>query len=187
MVDCTCLENRSLGNRTVSSNLTSSAFKRILIFMSNTHIKWKAHTYQATIKSVDWYWGLGLITFVSAYFAYKFDTPIFSILLISLGISIAVAAKTKDENDEYEITSKGVRSGNTEYSFDSIKSFYIFEGSDHNTSSLLLNTKDSFLNHVSIPLGNADISHIKDIMRRHVLEKKQTPTIVDAVMRWLKI
>ncbi len=25
VVDCTCLENRSLGNRTVSSNLTSSA------------------------------------------------------------------------------------------------------------------------------------------------------------------
>ena len=27
VVDCTCLENRSLGNRTVSSNLTSSASK----------------------------------------------------------------------------------------------------------------------------------------------------------------
>ncbi len=28
MVDCTCLENRSLGNRTVSSNLTSSALRQ---------------------------------------------------------------------------------------------------------------------------------------------------------------
>ena len=28
MVDCTCLENRSLSNRTVSSNLTSSALFR---------------------------------------------------------------------------------------------------------------------------------------------------------------
>ena len=34
MVECTCLENRSLGNRTVSSNLTPSALKVKFKFMA---------------------------------------------------------------------------------------------------------------------------------------------------------
>lgn len=155
--------------------------------MSNAPIKWKAQSYEPTAKTADWYWGLGILTFVAVFFAYRFDNTIFAALVVCISIAIILASRESKPSGEHAITGKGVDTNGQTFPFEHIKSFYIFEDTTNNKHKLLLNTKDTFLNHVSIPLGDADIAHIRDVMRRHVLEKKQTPNIVDACMEWLKI
>jgi hypothetical protein len=155
--------------------------------MSNAPIKWKAQSYEPTAKTADWYWGLGILTFVAVFFAYRFDNTIFAVLIVSISAAVVLASRESHPNGEHAITSKGVETNGHTYQFENIKSFYVFEDPINQKHKLLLNTKDTFLNHVSIPLGSVDMGHVRDVMRRHVLEKKQTPSLVDACMEWLKI
>lgn len=155
--------------------------------MSNAPIKWTAHSYKPTAKTADWYWGLGILTFVAVFFAYRFDNTIFAILVVCISITIAMASQVAHSSGEHSITSTGVETNGQAYRFEHIKSFYVFEDTVGQKHKLLLNTKDTFLNHVSIPLGTVDLNHVRDVMRKHVLEKKQSPNLVDACMEWLKI
>ena len=84
------------------------------------------------------------------------------------------------------ITKSSILSGNEEYKYADIKSFWVFTEGLPDKHRLLLNLKRNFFNHATIPLGDADPDQIRLVLRKYVLERKQMPLLSDAIMDWLK-
>src|SRR5258708_2620669 len=113
-------------------------------------LDWSAPEYTHHPRSVDWFWGLGVVIIVSAAFALYFGDALFSIVLILAGGTLAFLAIRPPHDIHYSLTPKGIRAGDTFYPYASLKSYWV---TDHlESEKIILISKRRFLPHIIIPV-----------------------------------
>lgn len=156
-------------------------------------ITWSSVPYDSRGKSVDWYWLLGFIVFVSVGAALYFGNYSFAAVLLLSGVVLFLYSNVENKVEIYTLSKSGISItekdntlASTFYKFNDIRSFYIFNSEVEGKARLMLTLRKTFFTHRAILLGNADTEAIRTALRKVVLEKEQLPSLSDKVMEVIK-
>jgi hypothetical protein len=136
-------------------------------------------------KSVDWYWVVGSFVFILLLLSfYLKDYFLASIVLIG-GALFFITAKEAEEDYHFKITSSSILLKGEEFPFEEISSFWIFDEGVEAKKKILFTLKRSLFPHLSVHIRGVDTEEIRPILRKHILEKKQLPTVSELLSEWI--
>ncbi len=133
-------------------------------------IEWNAPEYDHKEKNNDWFWTIGLITFVVCGIAIWLHNYVFAIFLLLSGASLILFTIRHPQEITFSIETKGLTMGRDTHEWKTIKSFNIKKG-DIN-SKLLIETGKYFLPIYTIPLPNDLVNKVKETLLK-VAENKE--------------
>lgn len=164
---------------------TRAQYKRcILLVMPEPQgqtIIWNVITHVHKERTADWYWGLGVLTFVAAAISIWVGNLLFALILIVGAGSIGALLARGPREHSVRIDSRGVSIDGTLYPFKSLKSFWVDRGDAGplpagRQARLYLMTSGIMSPHVMLPLESvAQADQVHSVLRRVVEEKEQEP------------
>jgi hypothetical protein len=148
-------------------------------------IEWSAPEYEYHEKSSDWFWALGIITvglFLSAILLKSF---LFAFLILLSGFSLALYSARKPNNISFKINVQGIHIGETIYTYENLKSFWIDYEPPHK-KELIVESKKTLMPHIAIMLGEADPLRVRDYLLKFLKEEKIEEPLTTSIARFLK-
>jgi hypothetical protein len=138
-------------------------------------LNWSAFEYHEKAHSVDWYWGVGLVTLIIVLASFYFKNYLFGFLII-IGVSTLVYLTfRKPKEVGISIDDKGVRVRNELFPYRNLKSFWIEEEPQRNGDRhLLLTTTRVYSPLLALPLGDVAPETIRQALLSYKLEEKET-------------
>lgn len=150
-------------------------------------IRWQVLTHEHRDRSVDWYWGFGILAVVGIGLCVYFNNFLFALILALASLSIGILLARGPREHEVHVHPRGVTLDGTLYPYSSLQSFWVtvedpyelgipqeyheeFEPRAH----LLLTTHSYIHPHVTIPLD--DLSHaqeVRDYLVAYITEEEQ--------------
>lgn len=157
--------------------------------MHEDSIKWSAPEYDHREHSADWYWIVGIITFSLATALFIVGNLLLSIIIV-IGVGILIIHTVqKPKYLDYQISEQGIHIQKKLYSWDSLKSFCILRGTDteeeRTGARLFIVSKQSLVPLIVIPLGNAPIDEIHEVLLNVLAEEPQAEPFPDRIIRKL--
>jgi len=149
------------------------------------HLKWSAPEFTHYSKSKSWFMVTGLIAFGLLLWALLTKNILFALLIGLSYFSVVTYALKKPKAVELAITSKGIKVDKTLYSFDNLKSFWIFYDPPE-LKELSLRSKKLMMPYVKIPLGEENPAEVRRILIKYLPEKKQEESLIDSLARQLR-
>lgn len=129
-----------------------------------TIIEWQSKEHHFDKKSVDWYWGLAIITAASGFLAFYFDNWIFGIFIILAALTIGILSFRETRMVSVKISGQGIVFNRSFFPFSSYVSFWIEEEHVHG-SRILLRSKNRMLPLTVIPIDeNINLDDLRDIL-----------------------
>ncbi|MDE1924895.1 MAG: hypothetical protein KGH79_01800 [Patescibacteria group bacterium] len=137
-------------------------------------ISWDVITHMHKERTADWYWGLGVITFVAAAISIWLGNLLFALILVIGAGSIGALLARGPREHGVRIDSRGVAIDGTLYPFKSLKSFWVDRHPED--PRLYLMTSGIMSPHVTLPLESiAQAGQVHSMLKRVVEEKEQEP------------
>ncbi len=112
-------------------------------------IEWQSPEHHFDRKTLDWYWGLGIIAIACATLAFYFGNFLFGIFIIIAALTIGFLSYKETRSANVAITYKGIVFGRRLYPYQNFRSFWIEEDHIHGPR-ILLHPESSYLPLVSI-------------------------------------
>jgi hypothetical protein len=95
----------------------------------DSFFEWKV-TKEKEKRSIDWYWGLGLLGVFGSAAAFLFGNFLFGVFIIVAAIVLFITAKQDRGAGSYKITDKGIVIDDTLFRYKTIDSFWIEQHHD---------------------------------------------------------
>ena len=143
---------------------------------------WKGPLYEKASVPVLYYVLLVLIgVILGAVFLYL-NQPLSAIVVAASLFFFLTHANEVPKAQRYSITQKGVGIENNEFSYGTLKSFWLSEGPKFNT--LYIEQAGRFSFPLSIPIQRTDVPGIRSLLRRHLPESRRTGELfMDTIAR----
>jgi hypothetical protein len=150
-------------------------------------ISWSAPEYEHREHSADWYWAVGIISVALAVaFVIVGNMLLAGIIIIGVG-SLLAYSKHPPRTLEYSLSKNGVAAGKTVYTWDSLSSFWILEGTNegrfHRDPKILIISKKPFMPHIVIPLDMKVAEEAHDALSHMLHEERQVEPLPERIMR----
>jgi hypothetical protein len=142
-------------------------------------IVWTVQTHEHKERSVDWYWGLGLIALAGAVASVFFGNYMFAAIIAIAGSSIGILVARGPREHEVRLTPRGLSLDGTLYRWDTIDSFWVeYADQTHVAPRLLVATRGFLHPQLVIPLeSGARAQAVRSYMKKFAEEEKQHPHI----------
>lgn len=121
-----------------------------------TILSWQSPEHHFDRKTLDWYWGLGIIALASAVLAFYFDNFLFGIFILIAAITIGVLSYKETLSKNVAITFKGILFGQRLYPYKNFRSFWIEDDHIHGPR-ILLRPESSYLPLVSVHINQDEV------------------------------
>src|SRR5690348_12475178 len=109
-------------------------------------ISWQAHEYFHQDKSVDWYWGLGIVAITAAVLAVIFGNILFALVIVLFAFAAGMQAHRVPRVLDFELTPRGIVIDHLLFPYSTLESFSINEQHVHKPDpKVLVKTKRLFL------------------------------------------
>ena len=151
--------------------------RQVLIF-------WQALEFEKKQRYPRWYLCFYAILFGLVLYTFLTNNLFMSIIFIIFGFLFSFYEKKKPENYTFGVTDDGVFAQDRLYDFDMLDSFWIFY-EPGGIKELSLKSQKPFLPYINIPLGSANPIKIREIILKHLPEKKHTKGFVDIIEKIL--
>ncbi len=142
---------------------------------------WDGVEHEHLEKSVDWYWGLGIVIVTGIIIAIVSKNYLLAVLLFMGGLMLGFYANDKPAPVHVEISERGIKLNRDLYIYESIVSFWMYK--DHkDREQLVIVTGRKVLPQRIISLPS-EISHleIRNYLLDFVEEKESKPTLIDTI------
>jgi hypothetical protein len=141
-----------------------------------TEIAWSVVTHEDRPHTVDWYWGLGILSLIGAAASIFFGNILLA-LIIALGAgSIALLVVRGPREHLVKIDDRGLLIDGSRYKFSSIASFWV----EHDTDMprLFLTMRGMLMPHYSLHLDSEETGdEVRAHLKRYIDEEEQGPHI----------
>ena len=127
-------------------------------------IEWSAPEYNHKKHTNDWFWTIGLITFLGIIITIWTKNYLFSVFLLTAGASLILFTLRNPQEIKFTIETEGLTFGRTTFNWEDIKGFNIKKGSPH--AKLLLETKKYFLPIYTIPMPENMKEEVKESLSK---------------------
>ena len=142
-------------------------------------LRWNAHEYNYSEKSVDWFWGVGLGAAAIAVIAIVFDNILLAILIVIAAFAVAVISIRKPRELEFELTNKGIRAGSEFHAWSGLESFWLEERTD--PPRIIFVSKRFLTPHIIIPLGDVDLDEVHEALLTHLSQVEHHESVIDLI------
>ena len=141
-------------------------------------LNWTVQTHEHRERSVDWYWGLGLIGLAGAAGSVFFGNYLFAAIIAIAAGSVGALAFRGPREHGVHVGPRGLSIDGTVYRFDAIESFWVesFDSTDKQGQEprLFVSTRGFLRPQLVIPLGSeARAQAVRAYLRRFVREEEQ--------------
>ncbi len=133
-----------------------------------TFLRWNAYEHDHVPRGNDWYWALGIVAASVAVMSILFHNFLFAILILIAATTLGMLANVLPEIVRFEISERGIRTGDTMHRFEEIISFWVEE--EGGRPLLLVDTVKLFSPNLIIPLENIDPRTVREYLRKHAEE-----------------
>ena len=136
---------------------------------TRTVLRWSAYEHEHIPRGSDWFWALGIIALSAAIIAILFHDVLFAILILIAAAILGMLANVPPEIIQFEISDRGIRTGDTMHRFEEIIAFWVEE---HGVERplLLVDTVKFMAPNLIIPLENIDPHLVRTYLQRHADE-----------------
>jgi len=141
-------------------------------------IEWAAPEFEYYQKSKSWFIVGGSIAALILLWALWSNNILFALVIGLAYFSLAVFAMKKPRQLQLSVDFRGVRIDNLLYSYDDLKSFWIFYNPPF-TKELSLRSRKKLMPYVKIPLGDESPVEIRKILLKYLPERKHKESAVD--------
>lgn len=132
---------------------------------------WSAPEYTHHPRSVDWFWGLGLIVLLASGVAIYLGNALFAIVLILAGGILALFAVRPPQEIQYALTPEGVLAGDTLYPFPSLKAYSVTDGVRY--EKIILVSKRRLMPYIVIPVVGYPAETIREFLQEYLPEEER--------------
>ncbi len=134
-------------------------------------ISWHVETHEHKERSIDWYWGLGLVALAAAALSIFFGNTLFALIIGLAAISIGILIARGPREHVVSVSPRGFSLDGTLYRWSGIQSFWITQEREPH---LLLTTQGVLHPQLVIPIGDPGrIQNLRAYLRRFCAEEEQ--------------
>lgn len=148
-------------------------------------ISWLADEYEKRGEDTYWYLaviGVATVLIILGIFARSY---FFIILVVLASLMLFVYAHKEPRKISCTVSTKGIKVGNKFFDYKNLKSFWVFDKTSF--KELSLETSWKLNQFIRIPLGDADIKAIKNILKGFLPEKEHEEFITEQLAKILKL
>ena len=137
---------------------------RILYMFNDTRsVSWEAPEHRHIEKTTDWYWIVGIVAISASVVSIILDDILFSIVILLAATTMGIFGHRKPKILPFEISIRGVRVGETLYTYDSLEQYAIDEEAPEGPQ-LILRSRHYFMPLIILPLPEEYIDDIEAIL-----------------------
>lgn len=141
-------------------------------------ISWTVGGGEPIRRSVDWYWGLGLLAVVGAAAAVFFGNILLAAIFVLGAGSIGVLAARGPREHSVMVDKQGISIDGTRYPYASVYSFWVEDRSD--PPHLFLSMRGVLTAHYSFPIPDREKSReLRALLQKFATEEEQGPNFAD--------
>ncbi|HMP67257.1 MAG TPA: hypothetical protein PKA60_00710 [Candidatus Paceibacterota bacterium] len=146
-------------------------------------IAWEALNHIKTERSGDWFWIVGVIAVGIAILAIFFDNFLFAFLVILATFTAFLLAHSAPRMIKYEINYRGIRIGESLYTFSGLESFWIIDEDGYERDRILFKSKKLFMPIITVPLGeHSDMEEIRNFLLEYLKEDEMHEPLSEILM-----
>ena len=148
--------------------------------MNEQEISWQVQTHEHYERSVDWYWGLGIIALLGAGVSIYFSNILFALILLVGAGSIGVLVARGPREHLVSLGGRGISMDGTLYPYASVQSFWIEQ---HVEAPRLFITTNSLLHpHIIVPLDSVEHgAEVRGHLAQFAEEEERLPRFSEEV------
>jgi len=148
-------------------------------------IRWRDLEYPHRPKSVDWYWGLGLLAIVLAVVSIFFGNLLLGILIIAGAATIGIFTVREPHEIDYVISSKGILINSDFHPYQDLESFFVDE--QEKGTKLILVSKKFFTSYIIIDIKDHHPDTVRDFLLNKLPEIEHREPLLHAIAERLGI
>jgi hypothetical protein len=148
-------------------------------------VEWSAPEFKQHSKNKSWFMVIGLIAAGLFFWALLTKNILFALLIGLSYFSITAFALKKPRDIRLSITPRGIKIDKTLYSFDNLKSFWIFYEPPE-VKELSLRSKKVIMPYIKIPLSEQNPVKVRKILIKYLPERKHKESLIDNLARSLR-
>ncbi len=153
-------------------------------FPKPTKISWQHHEHTHSEKSKDWFWAVGIVALGGIILSVYFKDYLFAIIILLFTIISFILVKKPPQLLLFEISRKGIRTGNVLHPYSMLESFWV-EDTDYNDKIILKSNKplSPFL---ILPFDSTviDPEIIRDYLLDYLNEEELEEPLFQIIMEW---
>jgi hypothetical protein len=153
--------------------------------MAKNYLKWSAPEFRQYGKSKSWFIIVGLIAAGLFLWALLIKNLLFALLIGLSFFSVITFALKKPRDIQIAITSKGIKIDKTLYTFDNLKSFWIFYEPPE-IEELSLRSKKTIMPYIKISLAEQNPAEVRKFLIKYLPERKHKESLIDNLARSLR-
>jgi len=153
--------------------------------MTKNYLEWSAPEFVQYSKNKSWFIIVGLIAAGLFLWALLIKNLLFALLIGLSFFSLVTFALKKPREIRLAITSKGIKIDKTLYSFDNLKSFWIFYEPPE-VKELSLRSKKTIMPYIKISLAEQNPAEVRKFLIKYLPERKHKESLIDNLARQLK-
>lgn len=144
-------------------------------------VVWEAPEHYATEKNSDWFWVLGIIAFCGAVAAFFFGNFLFSILILIGAGTMALQASRPPRVVTFMVGHRGIRVGDSLYTYSSLKSYCINE-EDYDNPQLLVRSKHAHLPLISMFIPAEHLDEVEALLKERLEEEELEESFAQKIL-----
>lgn len=152
---------------------------------SQLSISWEAPEFVKYEKEPSWVFWLFIFILVPAIYAVFTKNFLLVIILVLSGFLLYSYGNRDPKIIKFSVTPKGVIIDSRLYSFNNLKSFWIFYNPPE-VKEISLRSRKTFMSYIKVPLGDQDPVKIRKILIKYLSERKQNESAIEELSRKLK-
>lgn len=153
--------------------------------MAKNYLEWSAPEFVQYSKNKSWFIIVGLIAAGLFLWALLIKNLLFALLIGLSFFSLVTFALKKPREIRLAITSKGIKIDKILYSFDNLKSFWIFYEPPE-VKELSLRSKKTIMPYIKISLAEQNPAEVRKFLIKYLPERKHKESLIDNLARQLK-
>lgn len=129
-------------------------------------IEWQALEHHHSEKTNDWFWGVGIVAVGIAVLSIYFGNLLFAIVILLGTFALMLHAHAKPRIIKFKLSRKGVRVGESLYSYADLSSFWVIDEEIHD--KIIIKSRKLFMPYLILPYDSTKID--PDTLRDYLLD-----------------
>jgi hypothetical protein len=156
-----------------------------MIHQQTKRYEWDGTEHEHVEKSVDWYWGLGIIMVTGIIIAIISKNYLLAILLFIGGVLLGYYANDKPEPVHVEISERGIKLDDALFTYETMKSFWMYQDTQKKNQLMLITGRSVLPERIiSIP-DTMDIMELHAFLLEYLEEKETKPSSLNVIAQTL--
>lgn len=144
-------------------------------------INWTAKEFTEKEKSLNWFLGLSITSFLFLAAALWIKNYTLAIVVLLSFLCLYLSAKKKPKEINFSISGQGVAINKTIYPHHDLKSFWIFYDPPR-IKELSLRSKKKLMPYLRLPLAGQNPNEIRAFLIKYLAEAEQEESLIDILI-----